>query len=111
MQPVKRVLTLLLSVILGVSATAIVATPAQAAYSDCPAGWSCYWTGLGGSGGLWLAPSPGCHNLPGQRLSIRNLGGGSIALYVGTTYTGWTLAIGYQGNNPSPAADRICIAF
>jgi Peptidase inhibitor family I36 len=105
----KRLGTLLLGLVLGLTTAAAVATPAQAAWSDCPQFFSCYWNNTNGNGTLWTAPGPGWHNLPRQCVSVWNRGAGVIDWYVGSSYTGWSSAVGFQGFNPAPGADRIFI--
>ncbi|MGV9380381.1 peptidase inhibitor family I36 protein [Nonomuraea sp. NPDC003707] len=59
------------------------------AFSDCPSSYSCYWTGTGGSGSRWDAPScsaGGYWQLEGTSFnnnieSVRNRGGGTVHLY------------------------------
>jgi hypothetical protein len=67
------------------------ATPSQKsntvhvnAWSDCPAGFSCYWDLPSAGGELWIAPSAGWWYLNGMRdriSSVWNRGNGAIDFY------------------------------
>ncbi|WP_179278901.1 peptidase inhibitor family I36 protein [Actinomadura mexicana] len=63
-----------------------VLTPQRAAGWDCDPGFSCYYTGLDGTGSRWRAPSCGWFTLEGSFLqnnlySIHNLGNGRVDVY------------------------------
>jgi hypothetical protein len=65
-----------------------LATPASSAplAFDCPGGYSCYWTGSGGTGTQWNAPSCGPWTFAGTVWdnnlgSVQNRGGGTVHLY------------------------------
>jgi hypothetical protein len=102
--------TLITTVTLTVGLSAMAA-PAHAAtgWDRCPSGYSCYFSGTDGQGSIWLAPSPGWWNLPFKVVSVWNRGGGQIGFYIGYTFTGWTVPIGYKGSNGALAANRIYI--
>jgi hypothetical protein len=58
------------------------------AWSDCPAGYSCYFTANEGGNPVWLAPSPGCFDLGQQSpayndriSSVWNRGGSTVNMY------------------------------
>ncbi|WP_442933680.1 peptidase inhibitor family I36 protein [Micromonospora sp. CPCC 206060] len=97
-------------VVVGAAATVVSATPAQAAWSACPANYSCYFPQVSGGGTPWLAPSCGWHNLPFTVVSVWNRGNGTISWYIGSSFTGWTTPVGYQGSNGALAADRVYVA-
>ncbi|CAO5161218.1 putative Peptidase inhibitor family I36 protein [Frankia sp. AiPs1] len=105
----KRLLLLALSLLLGLTGTVLGASPAQAAYSDCPAGVSCYWSGNNGTGTRWQAPGPGWQRLPFVVLSFYNRGLGTIYWYNGDTYTGWHSPVGDRGSNGALNATRVYI--
>jgi hypothetical protein len=83
-------------------------TPERVAAAwDCPAGYSCYYTGLDGTGYRWTAPGCGWWSLGGNPLqnnlySINNRGSGRAEVYnrIGTgvyELKGW-VDPGQRGN-------------
>lgn len=55
---VKRLLGASMAVpALAAAGVAATATPAAAAWSDCPSSYNCWWSGLGGGGTRWQASS------------------------------------------------------
>ncbi|GAA1654524.1 peptidase inhibitor family I36 protein [Actinoplanes couchii] len=87
--------------------TALAATPAQAALAacDCPSGYSCYWTGLNGTGQRWVAPTCGTHylNEPFKDNIYSAKNGGSDLAIMYQLSNGWWELKGYlypgeQGN-------------
>lgn len=67
----KRLAAVLMAVAMLLGITLVSASPASAAYSDCPAGQSCMWTGQSATGVIFTVafsaydPVGTCWNLPG----------------------------------------------
>lgn len=95
-----------LGAILGAASLVATAAPAQAAWSQCPAGYSCYWSQVDGKGSFWQAPSCGPHTLPFTVVSLWNRGNGTIYF----TGTGYSAPVGYKGSNGALVARGIDIA-
>jgi hypothetical protein len=92
---------------------------ARAAAWDCRAGYSCYYTGLDGTGAKWEAPGCGTYYLDGTQwqnnlYSIDNRGSGRVEVYnrIGTNQydrKGW-VDPGQQGNfHQNISADMVKI--
>ncbi|QNP71572.1 peptidase inhibitor family I36 protein [Streptomyces roseirectus] len=97
-------------------ATLTWTTPASAAPPpafDCPANYSCYWTGASGAGSQWNAPSCGGWTFSGTVWnnnlgSIQNRGNGTVHLYDTTNYTGYLASIAIGGAvNLGSLGDRV----
>lgn len=101
--------------LLAIALLPIAATPpANAAYSDCPSGKFCVWSGPSGTGviGIFssgdsnLAIAPGPSGLNNTIESVRNRTGSRWCLWDGAGYTGevfditsgfiWDLPAGYD---------------
>jgi hypothetical protein len=106
----NRMATLTLSLTLSAGAV-LFAAPALAVtgWDRCTNGYSCYFSGVNGTGTCWAAPSNKWHDLPYRVLSVWNRGGGRVDFYDGGHYTGWSSPIGYKGSNGALIADRIYI--
>jgi hypothetical protein len=49
----SRLAFVAVAIVTAVSGHLVAAAPAEAAWSDCPSGWFCLWTGENGTGGLF----------------------------------------------------------
>lgn len=107
----RRLAALLVGLAIGVATmvTGVGTANAATGWNRCPAGYSCYFSGVGGQGSIWAAPAPGWWGLPFRVVSVWNRGGGDIGFYIGNNFTGWTSPIGYKGSNGALAADTIYI--
>lgn len=93
----KRIATWLAAALLGLTAALAGASPAQAAYSDCPSNNFCLWSATGGTGNGWArtaAQVSGCTSLVGssvgndQAESVRNRTALGIHIYEHSDCTG-----------------------
>lgn len=101
-----RMTAALLGAALGAASLIATAAPAQAAWSQCPQDYSCYWSQVGGTGSFWQAPSCGRHTVPFTVVSLWNRGHGTI-YFEGS---GYSAPVGYQGSNGALAYRGINIA-
>lgn len=103
---VRIAATLLLVAGFGVA----VASPAQAAYSECPVNWVCLWNNPNGVNLILVAArSPGtCHNITGYADNsadsfYNHLSSRHVQFYRGANCTSALLRTHiWQGNNPLP---------
>nr|WP_042179576.1 peptidase inhibitor family I36 protein [Kibdelosporangium sp. MJ126-NF4]CEL13895.1 hypothetical protein [Kibdelosporangium sp. MJ126-NF4]CTQ88263.1 hypothetical protein [Kibdelosporangium sp. MJ126-NF4] len=82
---VRRATVLAAGLTLAGGMAAAPATSAEILAWECSAGFSCYYDGFNGITRIYVAPGPGCHNLPASAVnkisSVNNRGGGTVRLY------------------------------
>jgi hypothetical protein len=98
---------------LAIAIAGVVApAPASAAtgWNRCSVDYSCYFSGVGGQGSIWMPPTCGWWYLPYRVISVWNRGHGTIYFYYPNgQWSGYSAPIGYKGSNAALAADHIYI--